>query len=374
MKIAIAGNHSFPQVGGSEKVIQQISEALSSDYSHEVSVFSQSVREHFIHNSVSYKRLPQSGNQFVNQLDSDKFDHLLVYSDLFYHWSAVLESAEKTRFSKSVVLVGANATLSSPIIQRKFRQKHNLFTIITHSNNYQDFKICQDWNIPVVVIPNGVDLREFDNSIENDFKKKFGVKSDNLFVCVSNFFPGKGQEYVHAILSLLSKKLENSPLKTWEMIFISTSLPYPFCKLLEDKAKKSCKNLPVKFLSDLPRQDTINAFKSATGFVFPSQKEVAPLVVLEAMAARTPWVALPVGNVSSLEGGFTIPYKAKDASGNCLYGPESYEWFAERLYQLVVNPELRVLKGEEGRRAVEEKYNWKTISSQYNQIFSIKKE
>jgi len=105
---------------------------------------------------------------------------------------------------------------------------------------------------------------------------------------VSNFFPGKGQEHIINILDKLPNKEDYSYLQ------ISSNIDFSIGKTLENKWNNQvmqCHNLDIRWLKNLSRQDTIGYFKNSNVFVFTSEKEVAPIVTLESMAARLPWVS-----------------------------------------------------------------------------------
>src|SRR5690606_22160758 len=53
-------------------------------------------------------------------------------------------------------------------------------------------------------------------------------------------------------------------------------------------------------LTDLPRDDLVDAYKTADLFVFASNIEYSPLVLFEAAAAGTPFLSVPVGNAEEI--------------------------------------------------------------------------
>lgn len=91
-KIFFAVNNSYPNVGGSEKVVQQVSEGLHNQYGHECVVLSKSVKKkELIHNGVKIIPLSPSGRGFINQVQTQSPDHLFVYGDLFSYWKEVVK-------------------------------------------------------------------------------------------------------------------------------------------------------------------------------------------------------------------------------------------------------------------------------------------
>lgn len=356
MKIAIGVNHSWPHIGGSEKVVQQIAEHMVHDFGYQCDVYTFSLQKQKEHNGVRY--IPAQRGQFFNLHIDKHYDHLLVYSDYFYNWPNIL-THEFERTKVSIVLVGMNMMMKSSSTMSKFIKRRKDFNIVTHSDNYQDYKECERRGINPVVIPNGIDLDEFDIE-EGLFKNKYGIKGP-MVLNVSNFFHGKGQEYLPRILD----ECESD----FTLVQISSTIQYPMAQMLEVSYNKKMSGRKSLCLKDIDRKWVTSAFKDADVFVFPSQTEVAPLVVLEAMASKTPWLALPVGNVRKLSGGKIIPTPGKGAKGFLQLDQRSINEFAENIDILVKNPEKRLTISEEGYNMIESDYNWEVIADQYNNLF-----
>jgi|TARA_Y100000034_G_scaffold136915_1_gene217056 glycosyltransferase involved in cell wall biosynthesis len=361
MNIAVCANHSLPHFGGTEYVIQHIAESMVNEYDHDATIISRSLHKPMMLNGVSYLRCPTDFKDLFKLLK--RFEHILIYSDYFCHWMDFLKNAEQLMAKKTIVLVGMNAMMASHGMMRQFIAKKQHFNVVTHSD-YQDFVRCQELKIPVRIIPNGVDLSEFDNNI--DFRKKYAI-CKNVILCISNFFPGKGQEYLIKVLNTL-----NSQRKDFVAVFISTTVNFSYAKFFSQKCQQELNKLgiPHKFLVDIPREDTIAAFLNSEVLAFPSQKEVAPIVILESMAARLPWIALPVGNIPKLKGGELVPYRGKDQKGQVMYDQTSYDVFAAHLNFFLDNPSAREEFGKLGRQDVEQNYNWNNIAKEYNELFT----
>jgi glycosyltransferase involved in cell wall biosynthesis len=366
-KLVIGVNHSYPEsTGGSEKVVQQIAEGLSSQFGYECFIFSNTAKQERIINGVVIKKCSMVLSDFLNQLNKIKPDHFFIYGDLFYQWPLILSNTKKLLFSKSIALVGMNNMLSNNFLFSQFKKTINDFSVITHSDNYQDFIECKNNSIPVSVIPNGINLDEF-NIVNNNFRKKYNVTDKNIILCVSNFFPGKGQEFLAPIFERLYKKR-----KDFIVIFISSNCSW---NIVESRRKNITNKINLLqfnslFLNNIPREDVISAFLSSDVFVFPSQKEVSPLVILESMASRTPWISLPVGNVNKLKGGFIIDSNKKDIDGLMLYSDDVYQLFCDGIDRLLSDDKLKKILSYEGRKQIEEEYDFREIIKMYDKFFS----
>ncbi len=83
-------------------------------------------------------------------------------------------------------------------------------------------------------------------------------------------------------------------------------------------AKASAQPSKRVILTDLERQDLIQAYFAADLFVFASRIEYSPLVLFEAAAAGTPFLTVPVGNADEIvrwTGGGILCEAAKDDRG-----------------------------------------------------------
>ena len=368
-KLVMAANHSFPHVGGTEVVIQNIAESFVNDFDCECTIISRVLIEKKIsQNGVEIVKCGIDANAFRDQLVSISPDHVFIYSDCFRYWPDILNSNKFTDSKYSIALVGMNNMLSgNKSLFYKFKRKYNQYNVITHSDNYQDYMYCQDADIPVHVIPNGVSIKEFDVD-SSDFRKKHKIDTEKIVLCVSNFFPGKGQEYLLPILDKLYQQRQD-----FTAVFICSTVNFYVANNIRNKFRQMLKRakFPSKVISDVARKEVLEAYKEADVFVFPSQKEVAPIVILEAMASGTPWVAMPVGNIGQLKGGKQVPYRSKDAEGFATYNAESNDYFVKYLYDILSDDHLRQQRGDEGRKEIEEKYLWEKIVPIYHELFTL---
>jgi glycosyltransferase involved in cell wall biosynthesis len=336
-------------------------------YQHEVVVLSRSLTgRESSHNGVIYRRCGATAVDFLSQVNNEKPDHLFIYSDCFNFWPTVLEKSREIKAKKSIALVGMNTMLQKRPLLSLFRARKQEFTVITHSDCYVDYKTCVEADIPATVIPNGIDLNEFNPSAP-EFRKKYGIETSKIILCVSNFFPAKGQEFMPKILNDLYDKFQD-----FTAVFMCSNVNFFIANHLREKFRLALRNAKFKsrLLIDCPRSDVVRAFMESDVFAFPSQIEVAPLVLLESMAARLPWVGLPVGNTMSLAGGKLVPSIGRNSKGELLYGPSTYELFTKNLFDILTDQKIHDSLANDGRSLVEKKYNWDVIADQYQRAFA----
>lgn len=369
MKLLVCTNFAQPfHTGGAERVIQQITESMTEDHGWECVVFSQHGNSTVIHNKVKVVPVGNlSEEEFLQKLNSENADHIFVYSDWFFRWETILNHAENIKAKKSIALVGMNRMRSSVPKHKQvcdlFRRKHQHFKVLAHADKYIDAVTCRGWGIPVSIIHNAIDLKEF-TGIEFDFKSFYNIKTSKMLLCVANFFPGKGQEYLLPII----KNLKNRQDVT--LVFVYTHLAFEVGNRLQSIVQQNCERamLPVKFLKNIPRKHVIQAYYASDIQVFPSCSECGPIVILESMAAKKPWVALNVGHIPELRGGRCIKAPAGRAD-SVAFDANVSKAFLASIDDYLNLPLLCKDRGEEGRKQVEQEYNWELVKKQYMEFF-----
>ncbi len=107
-------------------------------------------------------------------------------------------------------------------------------------------------------------------------------------------------------------------------------------------------------LDRLSRAETVSAIQEADVLLLTSESEASPLVILESMAAGTPWISFDVGCVRDHVGGLVV--------GSC-------KEMAEASRCLLADPAYRSRLGAEGRARVRQRHQWPEIASKYEQLY-----
>jgi glycosyltransferase involved in cell wall biosynthesis len=117
----------------------------------------------------------------------------------------------------------------------------------------------------------------------------------------------------------------------------------------------------------------IELYSQAAVFCCPSVYEPFGIINLEAMACKTAVVASGVGGIKEVvvdgETGFLVPLTLKTGT----FEPENPEGFArdlaQRINELMANPELRERFGRAGRKRAEEKFSWTAIAAETKALY-----
>ncbi|MCX8009674.1 MAG: glycosyltransferase family 4 protein, partial [Ignavibacteria bacterium] len=164
-----------------------------------------------------------------------------------------------------------------------------------------------------------------------------------LLLCVSNFLPTKRQD----LLIEVFKKLGRNDVT---LVLISKWGDEKFQKIIHTLAW-GLNN--VRILENIPREDTVSAFKSADLFVFASEIEAFPLVLLEAQISKTPFVSTDCGNSKELSGGIVCEINE----------------FPKVINQLLDNESLRIELAQKGYDETIKFYTWEKVIEKYNKLF-----
>lgn len=363
MKILIAVNHFSPSIGGSEYVTKTIADYFCKE--HEVCILTR--RTDRVLGDYPYKFIQYRSNfqEVSGAIKAYSPNVMLVYSDMFDFFRDLVISPFHIPGCKVIVApCGANwLHNNSHYVNMMVRNVERISYIVCHSKIDRDYKLCSasPFKEKTIIIPNGVFPEQLGAEVDKkEVAQKLSLDPSKLWILnVSNFFPGKGQQHLLQISKLLSDVDHQLIQVSSDVLFTQSS------KILESQWIKEKNRLGVNavLLKNIDRKDIFNLMTSSNVFVNTSEKEVAPIVMLEVMASKMPWISANVGNVTDLQGGYVIQLP-RDSNGNSVFNETSYRDFAEATRRAIHKPTL----GEDGRKQVLDQYNWHRILPMYKSI------
>ncbi len=297
MKIAQICPRYFPDIGGVETDVKEISERLVLK-GHEVDVIttdpSGKLTKKDIINGVNVTRFkslaPGNAYYFAPQiyfhLKNHKYDVIHAHS---YHALPALFAALSERKKKFVFSPYYHRGGHTPF-RNLLHKPYKFFGRMIFSR--ADAVICisefekelveSDFNVAGKIrkIPNGINLSEFDK-----FKPQKNVGNEKIILYVGRLEEYKGVQYIiNCLPELVDFKL-----------MIVGKGPY------EDELRLLAEELGVsdriQCLKDIPRKKLIECYFSADVFVMLSKKEAYGITVAEALISNTPCI---VANGSAL--------------------------------------------------------------------------
>jgi len=206
----------------------------------------------------------------------------------------------------------------------------------------------------IVVIPNGVDLRNFQFSIFNFQKTKEKL-------AVGSFGRLTVEKDHKTFLAAAKKVISNFQFPIFNIYFVIAGDGN-----LRSELKQQVKDLgigdKVTFLGFVPEDRKIETYSSFDIFVFPSLAEGFGIVLIEAMALGLPCVVsdLPVLREVTDDGRCALLFKSADSAD-----------LAEKIGMLIEDGDLRRDLGQKARKRVENRYSMKRFVENYDCLYKL---
>ncbi len=418
MHILIGTDYYYPSVGGQQIVLKEIAERLVK-LGHTVTVATSEMqsRQANNYNGVNIAEFNIMGsyvhglkgkvNDYQNFILSGDFDVILIKAAQGWTIDALIPILNKIKTRKVFIPCGFSA-LYNPHYAEYYRLMpeilHHFDHLIFYASDYRDINFARRHNITnFSIIPNGASEIEFSVPKEFDFRERLNIDNNSFVILtVGTFTGGKGhyelaQAFQNAnfnqpatlILNgnqpsiipklkssvLIKQYLKMGPRSMLKRIY--RELLHKF-RLSEKSSKRdwidiakevNTKNSNKKILiTDLPRQDVIQAFLNSDLFVFASNIEYSPLVLFESTAAGLPFLTVPVGNSKEIiewtQGGILCPASIDD-NNRTTVKPQT---LADEIMKLANDPKKRKQLGEKGKKNWQNRLTWGKITLEYEKV------
>lgn len=220
------------------------------------------------------------------------------------------------------------------------------------------------------VIHNGIDLHEFRNVQSQEVLTRYGIPAGQPYVLfVGRMTRQKGITYLIQALSYLD---EEFPVV---LCASSPDTPAMAAEMKEALDQISAHRKHIYWIPDiLDKSSLIELYSHAGVFCCPSIYEPFGIINLEAMACEVPVVGSAVGGIPEVvvedETGFLVPVDQLEEAPFTPKDPERFaQDLADRLNQLMRDPELRAPMGKAGRRRAEELFGWDKIAKRTKALY-----
>ena len=246
-------------------------------------------------------------------------------------------------------LGGLPLVLAMPFVMRRYDQ----LVVLSHSVGWNVF--LDVWVARVTrfkrlsVIPNGAYMTEFaENGL--DFRAQYGIGAGPLLLCVANYCDRKNQ--MMAVRAFRRAGLDGATLA-----FIGSEFNDYSRQLsqLDEQFKRDHPAGRVLLLENVGRPMTCAAYRTADLFVLSAKHETQPIVLLEAMASRTPFVSTDTGCVRELPGGVVVRSESE---------------MAATIRDLIASPEERQKLSSAGLDACRTTYDWERVVDSYERMLT----
>jgi len=380
-----------PSVGGVQEVMRQIAERLTS-FGLQVTVATSTHPDRLldtVYRGVRIVSFPITGNlvngmkgpveNYRSFLQNSDFDVILIKAAQQWTFDAAVDILAILRARKFFVPCGFSRLLDSRynLYYQEMPFWLSIFDgLIFYSSEYQDIKFARMHGLKNIhCLANGVDEREFADLDDHNIRSRLGIpESHDLLLSVGTQIAAKGHWEVLRAFS-------NVKLSRPATLVINGNMPVngffshfmQFSKLLltgrwplKLEALRFSLSSPNKrvIISDLPRSELVNLYKAADLFVFASHVEYSPLVLFEAAAAGTAFIASPAGNSREIaqwtEAGCILE---RDLKARCSLNTRK---LAQKIKEMTADKSLLIEIGRRGRNNIFNKgFTWDKIVFDY---------
>ncbi len=208
----------------------------------------------------------------------------------------------------------------------------------------------------IQLIPHGIDSTVFNVDRDSKIAAKYGLDYHNL-LCVGTIESRKGQLLLVESLPKILKEFPRTKLVLLGRTYTQSQKEYLMMLKLRI-AKLNLKD-KVVFLDDVSRSELIQLYLWSSLFVFPTEAEMAPLVLLEAMAA-----GLPVVSTNK-------PY-VREILGNGEAGilvERNQQSFENSILNLLGDNKLMTKLGNNGKAIIEKEHRLDRVVEQYWDLY-----
>ncbi|OED30160.1 glycosyltransferase family 4 protein [Methanosphaera sp. WGK6] len=230
----------------------------------------------------------------------------------------------------------------------KFLVKRPFTKILTVSRATEK-SLVNDFNVDankIEVNYIGVDLESIDSV-------KCNKKDNNRVLFVGRLVPHKHVDHLLKIINNLKEKIPGIHL-----VIVGKGIEKD--NLLHYISENSLEDY-VEFMQDLSNEELIYQMKLANILALPSTREGFGMVLSEANACHTPTIAYASGGVVEV---------VDDTKTGYLVEPEDIDTFQEKIEYILNNKNVEEKLGLQGRKNVEEKFNWDNIVLEYINLAS----
>ncbi|MBI4698932.1 MAG: glycosyltransferase [Nitrospirae bacterium] len=296
------------------------------------------------------------------QLLTTLIKRIYEFDLIHIHWLYVyptLVVARECRKLNVPYIISPRGMLDPYSIARKSYVKKKLYISLIEKKNLESAKAVHftsadeqrlaktlGINFSGFIVPNGLNLRDYPDS--NGLHEKSEYSPDReMILFLSRIHPQKGLDLLIKAFAVIAQERPRAKL------VIAGPDNSGYMGEIETLITQYGLNGKVTYMGMLEGKKKIDAFRNASVFVLPSYSENFGMAVAEAMACSRPVVITDRVNICH----DVAEYKAGLIT-SC--NPQE---IAEAIIRILENPQLGREMGMNGRRLVEERFNWDMAAS-----------
>jgi L-malate glycosyltransferase len=325
-RVLLCCEQYYPSVGGVQEVMRQIAERLAlRNLEVVVATGAHPQRpDDVVMNGVQVVSFGITGNRvkgmagpvadYQQYLKDGHFDAVLIKAAQQWTFDAAVDVLDQISARKVFIPCGFSG-LADPRYSNYFAQMPIWLSyfdeLIFYSNTYQDIEFARAHGLKnLQIIPNGVDEQEFKNPSPGQILNNLGIDAaDDLLLSVGSMIMAKGHWEVlrafrqarltrPATLVINSNDAHGGGLSRLRRT--AKHLLHGHWPIRVEAAYTSLMPGKKVVITNLSRSRLIQLFSAAKLFVFASHVEYSPLVLFEAAASATPFIASDAGNSTEI--------------------------------------------------------------------------
>ncbi len=376
MRIAIFTDSFLPGVGGTEKAVLGLAEALVNNINNEVMVccpmYTKKIKDSFPFKVLRAKSIrltksdyfafPNLSKKF--KLDLDKFKPDIIHCQSISPMTSyaikyakkhnlpvimTIHTKFKTAFSHSI----KSKLIVNALIKDMVKKMNDVSKVFTVSNIMKEELKTYGYKGDCEIIKNGLtfeknEILEYDEKIINEYGLK---SSDNILLYVGHIIKYKNLQFILDSLNILKEKTKN-----FKMVFVGEGPDINYFKNNVKLLKLENFVIFTGVIKDKQKLKTFYHFSKL--FLFPSFFDTDGLVVIEAASEKTPTLTL-IGTaccerIENEISGFIVD--------------NNINKYADKIYELLLNPSIIETVGQQALKKIPK--DWKITAQEYFDVYN----
>jgi glycosyltransferase involved in cell wall biosynthesis len=395
-----------PALGGSERLMQRISENLVARYGDQVTVYTANgynteafvdpsqpllppdrfelngvdVRRFAVFNRLGKPlfhlqrlayRLGMPGNQYLRtlyggpilpglgrQIEAFAGDVVAAAAFPLLHMYTTLRACQRS--DKPLVFIGALHPLDDwgygrPMIYRAIKQAD---AYIALSDYERDYLITEQNVSPerIAVVGAGIELHRFEQANGADFRHRHNLGDCPLIAFIGPQGRRKGIDTLVLSMKRVWREIPDARV-------LIAGAPTHFTPVLQELMRRELSPAQqdrITRLDGFSEDEKPELFAACDIFAYPSRYESFGVAFIEAWAAGKPVVGCDSGAVASI---------VSDGVDGILMAPGDSASLSTALLRLLRSPDLRRDMGQAGQQKVRERYTWETVASRWRDVY-----
>ncbi len=377
-RILILSTAYYPFVGGAEVAIKEITSRLANKYDFDLvtSKLDYNLPDQEKIDVINVYRLGKTKSTKLNKLYLAFFSFNLIKKLLkknnytcvwivMASYNSLVVKKIKSEFKIKVLLTLQEGDpldyieRKMKLFKKQFKQVFQQADILQAISSYLlDWGLLMGFdknNKKAVIIPNGVDVKKFQQPIDKETKKDIRLncgftEQDFVLITASRLVAKNGVEDIIKSLQFLPKKVK--------LMICGTGI-------LENKLKKIINDLGLKsrvcFTGQISHDKLPSYLKASDVFVRPSLSEGLGNAFLEAMASRILVIGTLVGGIRDF---------LKSGQTGFVCKPQNPESISNKVMEIMsLNTEEKKKILDKAEEMVISDYDWSKISQQMTELF-----